>query len=43
MYLVLENEKLGIGSIRGLNLAAVSPTSVQQIYRSFKVVTQVKA
>jgi hypothetical protein len=29
MYVVLDKEKPGIGSVRGLNLAAVRPMTVQ--------------
>jgi hypothetical protein len=29
MYVVLDEEEPGIGSIRGLNLAAVGPVNVQ--------------
>jgi hypothetical protein len=29
MYMVLDKEKPGIGSIRGLSLATVRPTTVQ--------------
>jgi hypothetical protein len=29
MYVLLDEEKLGIGNIRGLNLAAVKSTTVQ--------------
>jgi hypothetical protein len=36
--MVLEKEKPGIGSIRGLNLAAVRPTAVQLTDFSFGVV-----
>jgi hypothetical protein len=38
MYVVLENEKPGIGSIRGLNLVAVRPTTIQLTNCSFRVV-----
>jgi hypothetical protein len=29
MYMILDEEEPGIGSIRGLNLAAVGPANVQ--------------
>jgi hypothetical protein len=38
MYVVLDREEPGIGSIRGLNLAAVRPTTVQLTNCSFRVV-----
>jgi hypothetical protein len=43
MYVVLDKEKSAIGSIRGLNLATVRPTTVQLTNYSFRVVTYVKA
>jgi hypothetical protein len=43
MYVVLDKEKPDIGSIRGLNLAAVRPTTVHLTNCSFRVVTEVKA
>jgi hypothetical protein len=39
MYVILDKEKPGIGNIRGLNLAAVRPTTVQLTNCSFRVVT----
>jgi hypothetical protein len=39
MYTVPDKEKPGIGNIRGLNVAAVRPTTVQQTNRSFRIVT----
>jgi hypothetical protein len=41
--LVLDKEKPGIGSIRGLNLAVVRPMTIQLTDCNFGVVTQVKA
>jgi hypothetical protein len=38
MYVVLDKEKPGLGSIRGLNLAAVAPSTVQLTNYSFRVV-----
>jgi hypothetical protein len=38
MYMVLDKKKPGIGSIRGLYLAAVRPTTVQLTNYSFRVV-----
>jgi hypothetical protein len=38
MYVVLDKEKPGIGSIRGLNLAAASPAVVKVTDCSFRVV-----
>jgi hypothetical protein len=35
MYVVLDKEKSGIGNIKGLNLAAVRPTTVQLTNCSF--------
>jgi hypothetical protein len=39
MYAVLVKEKLVRGSIRGLNLAGVKPTTVQMTNCSLRVVT----
>jgi hypothetical protein len=39
VYVVLDKEKFCIGSARGLNLAAVRPTTVQLTNCSFRVVT----
>jgi hypothetical protein len=39
MYLILDKEKPGIGKKCGLKSAAVRPTTVQPINRSFIVVT----
>jgi hypothetical protein len=38
MYVVMDKEKPGTGSIRGLNLAEVRPTAVQLTNCSFRVV-----
>jgi hypothetical protein len=38
MYVLVDKEKPGIGSIRGFNLAAVRPTTVQLTNCSFRVV-----
>jgi hypothetical protein len=38
MYVVLDKENADLGSIRGLNLATVRPTTVQLIKHSFRVV-----
>jgi hypothetical protein len=43
MYVKLEEEEPGIGSIRGLNLEVGRPTTVQLTNCSFRVVTYVKA
>jgi hypothetical protein len=46
MYVVLDKEKARAGSIRGFNLAAVRPTTVQLTdysFRRFRVVTYDKA
>jgi hypothetical protein len=43
MYVVLDKKKPCIGSIRGLNLAAVRPTVDQLANCSFEVVKYVKA
>jgi hypothetical protein len=43
MYVTVDKEKPVTESIRGLNLAAVTPTTVQLTNRSFRVVTHVKA
>jgi hypothetical protein len=39
MYVVLDKEKPGAGSITGLNLAAVRPTTVQLTNCSFRTDT----
>jgi hypothetical protein len=39
MYVVLDEEKPGTGSIGGLNLVAVRPTTIQPTNYSFRVVT----
>jgi hypothetical protein len=39
MYLLSDNEKRGIGSIKILNLVAVRPAAVQLVNRYFIVVT----
>jgi hypothetical protein len=38
-YVVLDKEKPGTGSIRGLNLAAVRPTAVRLTNCTFRAVT----
>jgi hypothetical protein len=38
MYVVLDKEKPGIGSIRGLNLEVVRPVTIQVTNCSFRVV-----
>jgi hypothetical protein len=38
MYVVLDKEKPGIGSIGGLNSAAVRPTTVQLTNCGFRIV-----
>jgi hypothetical protein len=38
MYIVLDKEKPGIESIRGLNLVAVRPMNVQLTNCSFRVI-----
>jgi hypothetical protein len=43
MYVVLDKQNPDIGSIRGLNLAVVRPTTVQQTNCSFRIVTLNKA
>jgi hypothetical protein len=43
MYVVLDKEKPGIGSIRILNLTEVRSTTVQVAKCSFKIITYVKA
>jgi hypothetical protein len=43
MYAALRREEPGLGSIMGLNLAAVRPTEFELTNRSFRAVTRVKA
>jgi hypothetical protein len=43
MYVELDKEKPCIGSINGVNLESVRPTTVQLINCSFRIVAQVKA
>jgi hypothetical protein len=38
MYMVLDKEKPGIGNMRGFNLAAVRPATIQLTNCSFRVV-----
>jgi hypothetical protein len=37
MYVILDKEKPGIGSVRGLNMAAVRPKTIQLTDRSFRI------
>jgi hypothetical protein len=43
MYVVLDKENPCMGSLGGLNLAAVRPTTDQRTNCSFEVITYVKA